>query len=67
MYGGGVPWLTAVIVAIQATVIVGVWISRNPEMRATLAKKTGVRRAEDRSLLLERLRTPATGSRCRCG
>ena len=32
MYGGGVPWLTAVIVAIQATVIaIGVWISETPK------------------------------------
>jgi Zn-dependent protease len=52
MYDGGVPWLTAIIVATQFGMIgLGVWISRNPAMRARLAEKTGVRRAEDRGLL----------------
>ena len=52
MYDGGVPWLTAVIIAIQAFVIaLGVWMARNQSMRARLAKRTGVRRPEDRGLL----------------
>lgn len=52
MYDGGAPWLTAVIVATQAGVIgLGVWLSRNSGMRARLAEKTGVERAEDRGLL----------------
>jgi Zn-dependent protease len=52
MYDGGVPWLTAVIIAIQAGVIaLGVWMSRSSSMRARLAKRTGVRRPEDRGLL----------------
>jgi hypothetical protein len=52
MYDGGVPWLTAVIVAIQGGIIaLGLWITRNPSMRARLAAKTGVRRPEDRGLL----------------
>ncbi|CAN5742507.1 hypothetical protein BH20CHL4_BH20CHL4_15990 [soil metagenome] len=52
IYNGGVPWLTSVIIATQLGVIgLGVWISRNPGMRARLAEKTGVKRAEDRGLL----------------
>ena len=39
MYDGGVPWLTAVIVAIQGGIIaMGLWITRNPSMRGFLER-----------------------------
>jgi hypothetical protein len=42
MYQSGVPWLTAVIVAIQVGFIaVGWWGWRNPGVRARIAKLTG--------------------------
>ncbi len=52
MYDGGVPWLTAVIVAMQVgTIALGFWLIRNPRTRARLAERTAVRNPEDRGLL----------------
>jgi hypothetical protein len=43
MYEGGVPTLTAAIVAIQLAMIGGgVWLSRNPSMRKRLSERTGM-------------------------
>ncbi len=49
MYDGGVPWLTAVIVAVQAGCLaLGIWLIRNPRTRARLAERTAVANPSDR-------------------
>lgn len=43
MYDSGVPWLTAVIVAVQVgTLALGYWLATNPGMKARFATLTGV-------------------------
>lgn len=43
MYSSGVPWLTAIIVMVQAAVLVaGWWFFTNPGMKARVARLTGV-------------------------
>ncbi|HYI25306.1 MAG TPA: hypothetical protein VD767_07860 [Thermomicrobiales bacterium] len=43
MYSSGVPWLTAVIVAVQIGVLwLGYWLSTNTGTRATMASRTAV-------------------------
>ena len=43
MYDGGVPWLTAVIIAIQAAILLaGYWFFTNPGMKARVAQLTDI-------------------------
>jgi hypothetical protein len=49
MYDGGVPWLTAIIVAIQAGVLLfGYWFYTNPSMKARVAALTDIPPGLDR-------------------
>ncbi|MEJ7839053.1 MAG: site-2 protease family protein [Thermomicrobiales bacterium] len=43
MYDGGVPWLTAIIVAVQAAILFGgYWFFTNPSMKARVAQLTDI-------------------------
>jgi hypothetical protein len=43
MYDGGVPWLTAIIVAVQTVILVGgYWFFTNPVMKARVARLTDI-------------------------
>lgn len=51
MYDGGVPWLTAVIIAIQAGALaLGYWLATNPGMKARWATLTDVPPGFERGL-----------------
>jgi hypothetical protein len=51
MYDSGVPWLTGVIVAIQAgTLLLGYWLATNPAMKARWASLTDVPPGYERGL-----------------
>jgi hypothetical protein len=52
MYDSGVPWLTGVIVAVQAAVLaIGYWLATNPRMKAQAARLTDVPSGFERGLL----------------
>jgi hypothetical protein len=52
MYDSGVPWLSGLIIAVQAAVIfAGYWLYTNPTMKARFAKLTDVPPGFERGLL----------------
>lgn len=52
MYDSGVPWLTAIIVAVQAaTLATGYWLLTDPGMKARLARLTDVPPGLERGVL----------------
>jgi len=52
MYDSGVPWLSAIIIAVQAAIIfAGYWLYTNPGMKARFAKLTDVPPGYERGLL----------------
>lgn len=52
MYDSGVPWLTAIIIAVQAAVLVaGYWLATNPGMKARFARLTAVPPGYERGFL----------------
>jgi len=52
MYDSGVPWLTAIIVTVQAATLgLGYWLATNPRMKASAARLTDVPPGFERGLL----------------
>lgn len=52
MYDSGVPWLTAIIVAVQAATLAGgYWLATNPGVKSRAASRTGVPPGFERGLL----------------